>query len=114
MGFLFVCLKKEFCQADLRCNCVYDPQSSHALWMDFLAQQLVLVGTVKGGSGLACATPILVYMMLLESVSQSTHDPPALLLGTINSVQFSQPDFFPLLLSLNTSAKGRRRGEKPK
>lgn len=46
--------------------------------------------------------PHLSSLRLLESQS----DPPALLSRTINSVQFSQLDFFPpLVLSLNTSAR---------
>lgn len=47
--------------------------------------------------------PHLSSLRLLES----QFDPPALLSRTINSVQFSQLDFFPpLVLSLNTSTRG--------
>lgn len=53
--------------------------------------------------------PHLSSLRLLES----QFDPPALLSRTINSVQFSQLDFFPpLVLSLNTSARAGGGGPK--
>lgn len=103
--------------------------------MSLEAQQLGWVGTVRAGlKGLVyhvasvstlcrlilyqplSLQPILIYSRLLEpQFHRVLPDPLALLSGTINRVQFSQLGFlFPLVLNLNTSARGKTKTKQHK